>query len=323
MDNVKVSIIMPVYNHEKYIKKAISSVLMQKVNFDYELLVGDDCSTDDSINIINEFKFYKQIKIIARPCNISNEKIVNGIDLLLRAKGEYVIMLEGDDYWTDETKLQRQVNFLDKNPKYIACAHKFDVVDDDENAYFDQDLECQFWKKNPYTKEVFEKGYMISHINTTLFRNINKDILVKNIFENIKVLGGDYLFNAYFVLNGKIHFIDRSMSVYRKVVNKKSFSYSSQMEKNNKRDLLFNDIIIAEKIFNERYKISFEKRKKAGFASAVFKWYREKNYSNLKVVKNDIVNSGNPVKYSVYFVYLVVARCILNLCNKKNVRVSF
>lgn len=323
MGNVKVSIIMPVYNHEKYIKKAILSVLMQKVDFEYELLIGDDCSTDNSLNIINEFKDYKQIKIIARPCNISTEKIVNGIDLLLRAKGEYVIMLEGDDYWTDETKLQRQVNFLDKNPDYIACAHKFTVIDDDENAYFDRDFECQFWQKNPYTKEVFEKGYMISHVNTTLFRNINSDKLVKRVFENIKVLGGDYIFNAYFVLNGKLHCIDRSMSAYRRVVNKKSYSYSSQIEKNNKRDLLFIDIIKAEKIFNERYNISFEKRKKTGFASAVFKWYREKNNTNLRVVKNDIINSGNSVKYSMYFVYLVAARFILNLCNKKNVRVRF
>ena len=323
MDKKKVSVVMPVYNHEKYIKKAIQSVLSQKVNFDYELIIGDDCSTDESLKIINEFSGNEHVKIISREHNISNAKIMNSLDLILKAKGEYVIILEGDDYWTDRGKLQKQVDFLDNHPSYIACAHRFDIVNEQGEKYYDEDCLCQFWQKNPYGKKDFEKGYMISHLNTILFRNSNKDMFLKDLFINIRVLVWDYLLNGYLILNGKIHCIDKTMSVYRKVIDIKSSSYSSHMERINNRDVLFKEVILAEKMFNKKFSVDFTSRKKSAFASAVFKWYRDKNKMNFSVVLNDIRYSKQCIKYILYFVYLITSRCLLDLCGKKNVRVKF
>ena len=119
---IKVSIIMLVYNHEKYIAEAIESVINQKTDFDFELLIGEDCSTDNSRRIIEyyEKKYPNIIKVKYWGKNIGMNG--NGFYLLKNATGKYIAALDGDDYYTDEYKLQKQFNFLEKNPEY-SCVY--------------------------------------------------------------------------------------------------------------------------------------------------------------------------------------------------------
>lgn len=119
----KVSVVILSYNQEKYIEKAIQSVLMQKTDFPFEILLGDDCSTDGTEKIVHAYS--DKIHIYCREHNIGGTK--NHYDLLMRTKGEYITILEGDDYWIGENRLQVLADFLDLHPEYIAVGHTREV----------------------------------------------------------------------------------------------------------------------------------------------------------------------------------------------------
>lgn len=322
--DIKVSITMTVYNHEQYIEQAIESVLMQQVNFKYELLIGEDCSPDRSLELIKQYEGREQVKIFAREKNMNKATIRNGLDLKMRTRGEYVITLEGDDYWTDPYKLQKQVDFLDSHPEYIGCGHKFQVVDREGTPYHDEDFECQFFQDNPYNQQVFESGLMLSHLNSLMYRNFFKTGTIDmRLFTDFKEMGGDYLLTAYLVLNGKVYCLPEIMSHYRKVFDSTSSSFSASMERNNRRDTIFQCVKESEKFLNQNYTISFFERKKGVYASAVFKWNRERTMKNFKVIIKIIRMSEQPVRYSWWLIYLFSTRFIKNHTGRKNERVRF
>lgn len=130
MDEIIVSINCITYNHEKYIADAIESFLMQKTKFKYEILIHDDASGDNTGNIIREYekKYPDIIKLIIQTDN-QYSKGVEVLCLNLRkAKGKYVAICEGDDYWTDPYKLQKQVDYMENNPECSMCFHAAEIV---------------------------------------------------------------------------------------------------------------------------------------------------------------------------------------------------
>lgn len=132
-----VSINCITYNHENYIKESLDSMIMQKTNFKYEILIHDDASTDKTADIIKEYqnKYPDVIKPILQKENQQSQgvKKVSYKYNHTRAKGKYVAMCEGDDYWTDENKLQKQVDYLEANPECTFCFHNAIVVDQVKN----------------------------------------------------------------------------------------------------------------------------------------------------------------------------------------------
>ena len=114
----KVSIVCITYNHEKYIENALNSFLSQKTNFDYEIIVCDDHSIDNTVNIIEEIrkKNQEKIKLIENKINLGSMK--NYLKALSLATSKYIAVCDGDDYWIDNYKLQKQVDFLDNNPDF-------------------------------------------------------------------------------------------------------------------------------------------------------------------------------------------------------------
>ncbi len=132
MDNITLSIICDTYNHEKYIAQCLDGILMQKVNFTFEVLIHDDASVDNTANIIKEYEL--KYPDTVKPIYQSENQYYKGASAYIwqtyqfpRAKGKYVAMCEGDDYWTDPYKLQKQVDFLEKNEEYSICFHKVKV----------------------------------------------------------------------------------------------------------------------------------------------------------------------------------------------------
>ena len=127
MENeVLVSICCLTYNHENYLRDTLEGFLMQKVNFPIEILINDDASTDNTAAIVREYaaKYPDLIRAFYQPVNLYSQ----GKDLCLevlypQARGKYIALCEGDDYWTEPTKLQRQVDFLEAHPEYSACVH--------------------------------------------------------------------------------------------------------------------------------------------------------------------------------------------------------
>ncbi|MCB2407271.1 glycosyltransferase family 2 protein [Hymenobacter lucidus] len=127
----KVSVVMLAYNHQQFIRQALDSVLMQEVNFPYEIIIGEDCSTDQTRSIVQEYaRLYPDI---IRPIYHSpNGGMGRNLQACLAAvRGEYLAPLEGDDYWTDARKLQKQVDFLATHPEYSMCFHEVMVIDEE------------------------------------------------------------------------------------------------------------------------------------------------------------------------------------------------
>ncbi len=127
-----VSICTIAYNHENYIAESIDSFLMQKTDFPFEILIHDDYSPDNTATIIIEYT--KKYPTIIKPIYQKENQYSKGLPMnesfnFPRAKGEYIALCEGDDYWTDPLKLQKQVDFLDENIKYACCFHDSVIID--------------------------------------------------------------------------------------------------------------------------------------------------------------------------------------------------
>jgi glycosyltransferase involved in cell wall biosynthesis len=125
---VKVSVCMITYNHERFIAQAIESVTEQQADFDFELVIGEDCSTDRTREICRYYqqKRPRQIRLLEREHNLG--MLRNFTRSLSECNGEYIALLEGDDYWTDVHKLQRQACFLDEHSDHAACFGRTQAV---------------------------------------------------------------------------------------------------------------------------------------------------------------------------------------------------
>ena len=126
---MKLSVFVVTYNQEKYIRQCLDSILMQEVDFDYEVVIGEDHGTDGTRAICEEYvEKYPQVRLLPLTDNLGVAG--NWRRVLLECKGEYVAMCEGDDYWTDSKKLQKQVKFMDENKQYAGCFHNANTVDE-------------------------------------------------------------------------------------------------------------------------------------------------------------------------------------------------
>jgi len=121
--NPRVSVVMITYNHERFIAQAIESAVNQQTDFPYEIVIGEDCSTDGTARIVRDYqaRYPTLIRALLRTRNLGAHQ--NFMDTLRNARGEYIALLEGDDYWTDPRKLQKQVEFLDRHPECSTCFH--------------------------------------------------------------------------------------------------------------------------------------------------------------------------------------------------------
>lgn len=203
----KVSIVTITYNQEKYIRETLESLVMQKTDFTYEIIVADDGSKDKTPDIIREFdkKHPGIFKPILRKKNIG--AIANSVDSLRAAKGKYIALCEGDDYWTDENKLQLQADFLDKNPEYALCFHPVLVFYENKE---EKDLVFpeNFNKPTLSVTELLKQNLI--QTNSVMYRRLS----YKNIPEEILPL--DWYLHVYHAQSGKIGFINRVMAAYRR-----------------------------------------------------------------------------------------------------------
>lgn len=211
--NKKVSIVCITYNQEKYIAQAIESFLMQKTNFDVEIIISDDASSDSTPQIIEEYaKKNPNIKPILREKNIG--AINNYIETLALATGEYVIVNEGDDYFSDENKIQKQVDFMEANPDYSICFHPVKRVF--ETGIQKDDVYPTEQVKNLVTAFDFENLLTRANFmqtNSVMYRREAVPDVLQNFPKDI--LPGDWYLHLMFAKEGKIKFLEDIMSVYR------------------------------------------------------------------------------------------------------------
>ena len=208
--NVKVSVLVMTYNHEAYIVQALESVLAQEVKFDYEIIISEDCSTDQTRDIVLEYKkrFPGRIRLLLSDYNLrSNEIVARGIRA---ARGTYIALLDGDDYWTSPHKLQRQADFLDHCQHCAICFHNAEVI------YEDGSREAHRWtppsQKEETTIEDMWSGNFIATASVMFRSHLIQDIprwyirLFPITDWPIHILNAEH---------GSIGYINEVMSVYR------------------------------------------------------------------------------------------------------------
>ena len=171
MDKIKVSIRCFTYNHERFIRQCLEGVVMQKTDFRFEAIVHDDASTDNTAAIIREYaeKYPDIIKPIYETEN-QYSKHDGSLTRIMNAhtRGKYIAMCEGDDYWTDPYKLQKQVDFLESHPDYVMCSHLFDVYNE-RNKQLQKNDESSFTGKS-YDLDTLINGEWYFQPLTVLFR---------------------------------------------------------------------------------------------------------------------------------------------------------
>jgi glycosyltransferase involved in cell wall biosynthesis len=200
---------MVTYNHEKYIADAIESVLMQKTDFNYELVIGEDCSTDRTREIINRYqiKYPSKVKPIFHSINVG--AIRNAMEFTFPiCKGKYIACLEGDDFWTDPYKISKQVNFLDKNDDYSLCFHNVKSINENRNKT--NNLVSYKKIKTITTNELIGKNIIPSC--SIMFRNVYNGKLPSWL---LYLDMGDWPLNIWNSLHGKVIYLPDVMAVYR------------------------------------------------------------------------------------------------------------
>lgn len=208
-----VSICCITYNHENYIRDAIEGFLMQKTTFPLEIIIHDDASTDGTAEIIRYYAVQNPDTI--KPILQTTNQFSTGTKPLAQivfplAKGKYIAICEGDDYWTDPQKLQKQVDFMEENPDYSMCFHNAIVVY--ENKPKKSHLFTKLDKKKEYNiEDVIESPWFIP-TNSIVFR---KKYYERQNWMNY-VFGGDYALQLILATKGTFYGFNESMSVYRR-----------------------------------------------------------------------------------------------------------
>lgn len=210
MEDIKVSVLCTVYNHEKFIRKCLDGFVMQKTNFKYEVLVNDDCSNDNSRKIIEEFvtKYPEIIKPVYQKENQYSKGRSITIDILFpRSKGMYIAFCEGDDYWSDEKKLQRQFDFMEMHKECSMCTHNtiiHDLNNKEKDKYFNDK------KKDGFLTD--EEVFMEWLVHTSSYFVRREHFKIPTYLRGFWF--GDYVRLTYSYTVGKIGYIAKTMSVY-------------------------------------------------------------------------------------------------------------
>jgi glycosyltransferase involved in cell wall biosynthesis len=209
-----VSVTCITFNHENYIEESIKSILAQRTNFPFEVIIHDDASTDKTQEIIKKYASLcpNVIIPILQKENHWLNKGINATTTIVwpNARGKYIAWIEGDDYWTDPYKLQKQVNFLEANPDFGMVHTNVNVVDSSNNVIFASDT-------NKPSGDVFYdllKSAFIVTCSTCFRRDIIHEILDYAKIHNVKC-AFDYWLWLHIAMRTKIHYMPEITSAYR------------------------------------------------------------------------------------------------------------
>ncbi len=264
---MRVSILIVTYNHEQYINDAIKSCLMQKNDLETEIILLDDCSTDKTFALASKaLEVAKNVTLISNQSNLGITKnYEKGFSL---CKGEYVFVLEGDDYWLDTFKVQKQVEFLEQHPFHSMCFHPF-IMQEAQSRIFkpfklqfgdaiDFDSLDAFSKHSFFTfsiNDLIRVEGLIGTFSVCCYRRKLLQELPKELFDVVAYDWAVNLFMAHFGLLGRINTV---MSVYRFAENA---IWSKKTDK--ERTTQVKELIpVYDKLLGHRYSLLFKEKLK-------------------------------------------------------------
>lgn len=304
-----ISVIVLSYYHEKYIAQALDSILSQETNLRYEVLVGDDASGDRTPEILQEYaaKYPGIVKPVLRPENTGAN--YNSVDMGRRAVGKYIAFLEGDDFWLDKRKLQKQYDFMEAHPEYSACYGKCMVVD--ENGQPDYSRTCHFaLNKKIYTLEDLLDSWQVpGQAGTQMYRNghpgvelpegDNGDEILYKAHLNV----GDKTGTLLLLMGGPIYCFNDVFSCYRVVDKKGEHNWFSIHHANPYRNYdMFMYPCRLESWARENMELPkgkhFGRRNPYRFARFVEECVREPSLKRFQYLGEMVAHSHQPLKYS-------------------------
>lgn len=260
---VMVSVCMITYNQESYIAQAIEGILMQKTNFQFELVIGEDCSTDNTRLICKEYKKKHPdiIKLLLPKKNLGSNENFNQI--IKMSLGKYLALCEGDDYWTDPYKLQKQVDFLECHPDYGMCYTNFNILFNRTGKVI-QNVAKSLHDRYPmiYSNQeefIIKKGYVCPP-SWLFLRSI---FLQYNPIDS--ACDGSFCMFSYFISKTKIYFMNDVTCTYRVLNNSASHSSDPLIDYKRRKDLLELQFQLID-----QYKLSDDIKQKCKF-----QFYRE------------------------------------------------
>lgn len=206
--NHKITVLILTYNHKHFIREAIESVLQQDASFSWNILIADDYSTDGTRAILHEYaeKYPEKIELLLQEKNVGMQE--NFRDLFLTPESKYVAFLDGDDIWIDNKRLQKQYDFLEKNPDHTIVYGKSTLMDAHGTAV-------------PYNRRPdFKSGYIFEDILTckylpSMTAALMRTIEIKKMYPTRTEPGFDFYVIINICKNGKAAFLDEVFFCYR------------------------------------------------------------------------------------------------------------
>jgi glycosyltransferase involved in cell wall biosynthesis len=297
-----VSVCMITYNHENYIRQAIEGVLMQKTNFPIELIIGEDCSTDDTLQICLKYQHNHAdiIKILHSNSNLG--VIANFNSVLNQAKTKYIALCEGDDYWIDPYKLQKQVDYLTNNNKKVLIH---------TNGFWNKRNKITPWNewtiKEGNVEETFYYGNIVRTC-TALFRSEYIDEFL-SIWTNSKCkIIGDWALFAFYATKGEFGYIADKTSVYRLNSNSVTSKKNSNKYFSYELDVIEMKRFLRDYIFVNKLNTIYSEQTLIGDINHAYmkKCFNDYSYNQaIKILQNDNLNSKTK-KLHVYLTNRIV-----------------
>ena len=303
MNKILLTVVTTTYNHEKYIEECIKSIVAQKTNFNFKLLISDDNSTDKTPKIIEKYRkrYPNLINVIYRKKNLGAAE--NFVETLNTVHSKYVALCDGDDYWSDVNKLQKQIDFLEKNLDYSICFHQTLIFFEDESQ------EARLHPLN--INDLINENFIPSNSVVYRWKYIKSDSLKKDFSSTI--VPGDYFLHLMHTMDGKIYYINEPMSCYRKQTNGIWYSFF----KNNKKNKFYaiygekylNFYLLAEKKLN--IENCFKKQKEEAIKNILISYIKlrqknkleklyKKNYKNYSLIFKNTINNLNIIDKLYY-----------------------
>lgn len=313
---IDVSIIVPTFNHEKYIKECIGSLVYQKTDYTYEILIGDDTSTDRTGQIIADMakEYPGLIRVFRHKTNVGATK--NGYSLVRAARGRYLAFCDGDDKWCDGGRIQRHIDFLEKHPSFSGICGKVHLMDENGNQLRADSVRerSMFWNSHCgiYRKKNFEQWEMPGHISALTIRNFMRmEEHDFRIFYKAHGTVGDRTIVLLTVLQGLIKCEPDCVGKYRYRVNQQD-NFMSRFDQEN---LYGKDFLMIRRLeqYAERefgIQINAEGIKKDRLAASVVKAMKDNCLENRRVVRQIIACSEAPWRYLMYACKVLVLKWV-------------
>jgi glycosyltransferase involved in cell wall biosynthesis len=248
---MKVSILVVTFNQEKYIRRALEGVLLQQYDYEREIIVCDDCSTDNTVEIAHSILDGMPNAVIYS--NESNLGITKNYQRAFsRCSGEYVLIVEGDDYWLDPLKVKKQVEFMDTNPMFSMCAHLFYKQQEDIDVFHIPEIPKEGILVFD-TKDLISDPAIVSNFTTCCYKRSLLGKISSQIFE---VISFDWMINIAMGHLGSMARLNEPMSVYR-ISSAGAWSGASKLDQLNGMAAMIPEY---NRIMNGAYKMYFDKK---------------------------------------------------------------